>query len=268
LDAEQPAFGPCPVPASTSGSSSLFGFDDQVARVYADKTFAEFSGADKERQLEEALMLEDPITEVTIAMEVNYFQLNGAAYVVPVAVKISTSIHHVSRSRIPSVNDRRPRSGHRAHPMHRLTRPVRQWPHMSRPLLDHAPVSALDTEPSVIGAYLFGSHATGRAHRESDVDLGVLLDTHLASTAGERFEIRLRLIAALGEAIGRNDVDLVVLNEAPPALAREIVTRGRRVYCRDAEADHAYRRTVMLRAADLEPFLRRTRAVKLDALRR
>jgi VWFA-related protein len=55
---------------------------------FADKTFAEFSTADKERQLEEALMLENPITEVTVAMELNYFQLNNAEYFVPVSVKI------------------------------------------------------------------------------------------------------------------------------------------------------------------------------------
>ena len=36
-------------------------------------------------------MLGDPITELTIAMEVNYFQLNSAEYFVPVAVKIPGS---------------------------------------------------------------------------------------------------------------------------------------------------------------------------------
>ena len=45
----------------------------------------------RERQLEEALMLENPITDITIAMEVNYFQLNRAEYFVPVAVKIPGS---------------------------------------------------------------------------------------------------------------------------------------------------------------------------------
>src|SRR5262245_3717338 len=55
---------------------------------YADKTFDKFTAADKERQLEEALMLGDPITELTIAMELNYFQLNSAEYFVPLAVKI------------------------------------------------------------------------------------------------------------------------------------------------------------------------------------
>ena len=55
---------------------------------YADKEFSKFTSADKERQLEEALMLDNPITDLTIAMELNYFQLNRAEYFVPLAVKI------------------------------------------------------------------------------------------------------------------------------------------------------------------------------------
>ncbi len=55
---------------------------------YAGKVFGKFTVADKERQLEEALMLGDPITELTIAMEIDYFQLNRAEYYVPLVVKI------------------------------------------------------------------------------------------------------------------------------------------------------------------------------------
>jgi len=55
---------------------------------YAGKQFGAFTAADKERQLEDALMLGDPVTELTIAMEINYFQLNRAEYFVPVVVKI------------------------------------------------------------------------------------------------------------------------------------------------------------------------------------
>jgi VWFA-related protein len=58
---------------------------------YAAKQFSKFTTADKERQLEEALMLGDPITELTIAMEVNYFKLNSAEYFVPITVKIPGS---------------------------------------------------------------------------------------------------------------------------------------------------------------------------------
>jgi VWFA-related protein len=55
---------------------------------FAGKTFGKFTTAEKERQLEDALMLGDPITELTIAMEIDYFQLNRAEYFVPVLVKI------------------------------------------------------------------------------------------------------------------------------------------------------------------------------------
>ncbi|MDP9170613.1 MAG: VWA domain-containing protein [Acidobacteriota bacterium] len=58
---------------------------------YAGKTFAKFTVSDKERQLEDALMLGDPITELTIAMEADYFQLNRAEYYVPVVLKIPGS---------------------------------------------------------------------------------------------------------------------------------------------------------------------------------
>lgn len=55
---------------------------------YANKEFTKFTEVDKERQLEDALMLGDPITDLTIAMEIDYFQLNRAEYFVPIVVKI------------------------------------------------------------------------------------------------------------------------------------------------------------------------------------
>ena len=55
---------------------------------YADKEFSKFTAVDKERQLEDALMLEDPVTDLSIAMEIDHFQLNRAEYFVPIIVKI------------------------------------------------------------------------------------------------------------------------------------------------------------------------------------
>ncbi len=55
---------------------------------YAGKDYSKFNNADKERQLEDALLQPDPVTDVTIAMEIGYFQLNRAEYFVPIAVKI------------------------------------------------------------------------------------------------------------------------------------------------------------------------------------
>lgn len=128
---------------------------------------------------------------------------------------------------------------------------------------------ALDSAPvPVVSAYLFGSRAEGRAHRESDVDVGVLLPRGAAGEARQRFDARVALISFLIGELHRNDMDVVVLNDAPPQLARRIVTRGRRIVRNDPAADHAFVRDVQLRAADLQPFLRRARRTKLAAISR
>ncbi|HVR09630.1 MAG TPA: nucleotidyltransferase domain-containing protein [Thermoanaerobaculia bacterium] len=123
-------------------------------------------------------------------------------------------------------------------------------------------------ELGVAAVYLFGSHAEGRAHRESDVDLGVLLRWDLKADRRDRFAVRVRLAGELAGLAAPATPDVVILNDAPPLLGRHIVTSGARVYLADAAADHAYVRDVQLRAADLAPFLHRMRQLKLAALTR
>ncbi len=55
---------------------------------FAGKEFGKFTSSDKERQLQEALMLGDPATELSVALEVDYFRLARDRYFVPVTVKI------------------------------------------------------------------------------------------------------------------------------------------------------------------------------------
>jgi VWFA-related protein len=66
---------------------------------YADKTWGNYTAADRDRQLEEAFMLEDPLTDMTIVMELNYFKLNSAEYYIPVSVKIPGSELVIARKR-------------------------------------------------------------------------------------------------------------------------------------------------------------------------
>jgi predicted nucleotidyltransferase len=128
--------------------------------------------------------------------------------------------------------------------------------------------ACLATRREVVVAYLFGSHAAGRAHRESDVDVGVLLDRAQCPDAKARFEKRVELTSALIGALHVNDVDVVILNDAPPLLGRRIVREGRLVHCGDPEAEHAFRRDVEIRAADLAPFVERARRRLLEVLRK
>jgi VWFA-related protein len=64
---------------------------DYQQGYFAGKEWGKFNTADKERQLEDALMQGDPWTDLTVAVEVNYFQLNKAEYYLPVMVKIPGS---------------------------------------------------------------------------------------------------------------------------------------------------------------------------------
>lgn len=58
---------------------------------FAGKDFKQFTDSDKERQLQEALMLGDPVTDLSLALEVDYFRMARDRYFVPVTVKIPGS---------------------------------------------------------------------------------------------------------------------------------------------------------------------------------
>jgi VWFA-related protein len=64
---------------------------------YAGKVFAKFTTTDKERQLSEALMLGDPITDIDMAVEIDYFRLARDRYFIPVVVKIPGSELELAR---------------------------------------------------------------------------------------------------------------------------------------------------------------------------
>ncbi len=56
---------------------------------YAAKVWGKMNSSDKERQLEDALTLDDPFTELPLAMEVDYFQTGRDKYFVPITVRIA-----------------------------------------------------------------------------------------------------------------------------------------------------------------------------------
>ncbi|MDX2151375.1 MAG: VWA domain-containing protein [Bryobacteraceae bacterium] len=70
---------------------------DYRSGYFAGKEFKQFTASDKERQLQEALTLGDPITDLSIALEVNWFRQARDRYFVPVAVKIPGSDIELAR---------------------------------------------------------------------------------------------------------------------------------------------------------------------------
>ncbi len=61
---------------------------DYRTGYFAPKDFKKFDSTDRENQLAEALQLGDPITDLTLALETDYFRMASDRYFVPVSVKM------------------------------------------------------------------------------------------------------------------------------------------------------------------------------------
>ncbi|HEY7387825.1 MAG TPA: VWA domain-containing protein [Bryobacteraceae bacterium] len=64
---------------------------------FAGKQFRKFNDSDREQQLAQALALGDPITDMNLALEIDYFRLGRDRYFVPLAVKIPGSEIELAR---------------------------------------------------------------------------------------------------------------------------------------------------------------------------
>ena len=77
---------------------------------------------------------------------------------------------------------------------------------------EHEVAECLARHPKVVLAFLFGSFSKGRSRTGCDVDVAVYLTS--PHSANDVSEIRSRL-----EDITHRDVDLLVLNTAPPIIS-------------------------------------------------
>ena len=96
----------------------------------------------------------------------------------------------------------------------------------------------------------------------SDLDLGVLLRPGCALDAQRRSA----LAGELEDLLGGPQVDLVVLSDADPYLALDIV-RGERLAVLDKHHEAEYELFVLRRAGDLAPFERERRRLVLGEVR-
>ncbi len=93
---------------------------------------------------------------------------------------------------------------------------------------------ALENQPDVESAYLFGSAVMGVERTGSDLDIAVHLDDELSAEGmGER---RLELMALLEQGSGR-DIDLVILNTASLKLIHQVLAYGKRIYVKDLDKE-------------------------------
>jgi len=109
--------------------------------------------------------------------------------------------------------------------------------------------------------YVFGSRAAEiRGSMEADrlgTEPSSDVDIAVRFSGGRRLSIREKaeLAVALENLLGADRVDLVLLAEADPFLAVNVI-RGERLFCRDAYAADEYELYVLRRAGDLAGFER------------
>ena len=110
---------------------------------------------------------------------------------------------------------------------------------------------SVSRRPEVLAAYVFGSTVTARARADSDIDVAVLVDESVRRS--RMLAYRLDLMADLGAALHRRDVDIVVLNEAPPLLAHRVLSRGKLLFERSRSARVRFQVRTAARYLDLVP---------------
>lgn len=110
------------------------------------------------------------------------------------------------------------------------------------------------SRPEILAAYVFGSTVTGRMRPDSDVDVGVLLDSEAFKQLPLKY--RANLIADVGAALETFNADVILLNDAPPALAHNAITKGKLVFERSRSARVAFQVRNLNQFLDLEPIHR------------
>jgi VWFA-related protein len=59
---------------------------------YADKVWGKLNGEEKEQQLKEVLSAGNPVTDLPLALQIDYFRISATSYFVPVSIKIPGSV--------------------------------------------------------------------------------------------------------------------------------------------------------------------------------
>jgi predicted nucleotidyltransferase len=119
--------------------------------------------------------------------------------------------------------------------------------------------AVLGVRTEILDAYLFGSVARGEARAHSDVDLAVFVEPAFLDRPGLGYQAELG--ADLQQALGRPDVDIVVLNHASPLLYHRVLRDGTRVLARDLAATTTREGMALSRYCDYVPVLRTIEAL-------
>ena len=111
----------------------------------------------------------------------------------------------------------------------------------------------LSPRDEILEAYVFGSVARGQEQTHSDVDVAVFVDPKAKLSGG--FGLRAQLTTELMASMGTNDIDVVILNQAPPLLYHRVLRDGIRIFARNLRATTVREGRAFSRYCDFVPQL-------------
>ncbi|MEA2038904.1 MAG: nucleotidyltransferase domain-containing protein [Thermodesulfobacteriota bacterium] len=103
-------------------------------------------------------------------------------------------------------------------------------------------ITLVSDDQDVLALYLFGSGAQNRLQPLSDLDFGILLLRQLDKK--QRFEKQIDLIGKFNDFFGTDEIDLVVLNDAPSRFSFNILKYGTLLFFRNKKAIIDFREQV------------------------
>jgi predicted nucleotidyltransferase len=127
--------------------------------------------------------------------------------------------------------------------------------------------AVVERRPEILEAYVFGSVARGDASSHSDVDVAVYVD-EATRPRTSAFGYDADLAADLMRELGTNEVDVVLLNEAPPLLYHRVLRDGERVLARDLARTTTREGYALSRYCDYVPQLRKIEAAARKRIER
>jgi len=89
-------------------------------------------------------------------------------------------------------------------------------------------------DEEVLALFVFGSVASGKQGPLSDLDMGVLLDKKL--NRKRRFAKHLDLAGKFTRLLRTDEIDIIILNDAPLRFVRKVLSTGKLLFERDRTA--------------------------------
>jgi len=108
--------------------------------------------------------------------------------------------------------------------------------------------SIFEKYPEILAVYLFGSYASGKVHKESDLDLAIVPDNNTIR------QKRLDILQQLTQK-GFTNIDLVILDFPDIVLMYEVIRINRLIY-KKPDFDHgAFYSKIIRQYFDFYPYL-------------